>query len=823
MVKNSFDYEKKWQKFWEEKKIFETPKNPKDKFYILEMFAYPSGDLHIGHLRNYVLVDVIARYMRMKGKDVLHPVGWDAFGLPAEEAAIKRGIAPDEWTYKNISVSENTLKMMGISYDWNRRVVTCSPDYYKWTQWIFILMYKRGLAYRKKSFVNWCPSCQTVLANEQVEDGKCWRCKSEVVKKEMEQWFFKITDYAERLLNDLSKIEKTWPSDVVAMQRNWIGKSEGVEIEFGIEGSDEKCTVFTTRPDTIFGVTFAAIAPEHPLIEKLWDMVEDKEKVKEYIDKSLKMSEIDRVSTVREKDGVFSGIYLIHPFTKERVPLYVANYVLVHYGTGVVMGVPAHDTRDFAFAKKYNIPIKVVIKPENADIDANTMDDAYTEEGIMINSDKYNGMKSSEFIKVISDEIEKNGYGRKTVKYRLRDWLISRQRYWGAPIPMIHCPKCGVVPVKEEDLPVLLPPSDKVDYTPKGKSPLSSVDEFVNTTCPKCGGPAKRDPDTMDTFVDSSWYQIRYTDPHNDKEIFNKNEANKWMPVDLYIGGKEHATGHLIYFRFITKVLHDAGLLDYDEPAVKLFNQGMIADEKGETMSKSKGNAVPVGPFVEENGADVARLTIMFIGPPEKDAMWTKQGITGIKRFLDRFMRAMDDYDKNVNKDVDPSSLKNEDLELYKKTQQTIKGVTEDIENFGMNTAIAKMMELLNVYYSLKDKVSQEVKNNTLFALNILISPFASHIAEEFYHTKMGYDESKSIFDEKWVVYNKDYVLDDKITVVVQVNGKLRARMSVARGTDKKILEDMALKDEDVKKWIEGKEIKKIIVVPDKLVSIVAK
>jgi leucyl-tRNA synthetase len=599
--------EEYWQKYWKENKIFKTDESKK-KFYILEMFPYPSGDLHIGHLRNYVIGDVYARYYKMNGYSVLHPMGWDAFGLPAENAAIKKKISPENWTLSNISISKNTFNMMGISYDWDREVTTCFPDYYKWTQWLFIKLYEKGLAYRKPSYVNWCPSCKTVLANEQVENGCCYRCGSIVTKKKLVQWYFKITDYAERLLNDIDKLDKF--------------------IE-----------VYTTRADTLFGVTFMALAPESQIVETLKIPESEQQKVNEYIKKALVKSDMERTGTKSEKDGVFTGVYVKNPLTGEKVEIFVADYVLASYGTGAVMGVPAHDTRDFAFSKKYNIPIKVVIKPKEEDIDVDTMTDAYIDPGIMINSDIFNGMDSNLAKDKIMDHLEERILGKKTVNFRLRDWLISRQRYWGAPIPMVHCPKCGIVPEKIENLPVLLPEPNKIDHAPKDKSPLASSDEFVETICPICGSSAKRDTDTIDTFVDSSWYFLRYTDAKNENLPFSREKTNYWMPVDLYVGGVEHAILHLLFSRFITKFLYDEDYIGSDEPFTELFTQGMVLNRINgnlEVMSKSKGNAVAVGPFVEKEGADIARATILFLSPPEKELEWDQKGVEGIKKFLKR-------------------------------------------------------------------------------------------------------------------------------------------------------------------------------------------
>ncbi len=811
------EIEKKWQSFWQEIELFKTPKNPKRKFYLLEMFPYPSGDLHMGHLRNYVMGDVVWRYLRMRGYDLLHPFGWDAFGLPAEEAAIKRGESPKKWTMNNISVSKNTLKLMGLSYDWDREVTTCNPDYYRWTQWLFLKLYEHGLAYRKEAYVNWCPGCQTVLANEQVIGGKCWRCDSPVRKKALTQWFIKITEYAERLLKDIDKLEG-WPERVKTLQRNWIGKSEGAEIDFEVEGMDLKLSVFTTRPDTLFGVTFITIAPEHPVVEKLIRGTKNEKKIREYIEQALLLTEIERTRMDREKTGIRTGRYAIHPFTGERIEIWIGDYVLVSYGTGIVMGVPAHDQRDFEFAKKHGIPIKVVIRPPDRDLNPEIMEEAYEEEGIMINSGIFSGLPSREGIKEITKYMEAKGIGRKKVTYRLRDWLVSRQRYWGAPIPMIHCERCGIVPVPYEDLPVLLPPEEKVDFTPRGKPPLASVPEFINTTCPKCGGPAKRDPDTMDTFVDSAWYHIRYLDPKNEKEPVRRSEANKWFPIDLYIGGIEHATGHLIYFRFITKFLYDLGYLPADEPALRLFNQGMITDEKGIPMSKSMGNAVPVGPFVEEWGADTARATILFLAPPEKDARWSEKGVTGVNRFLTKAYNLFNETGFKKG-EIEPEKFSEEEKRLWRLVNRTIKNVSKDMESFGFNTAIAFLMEMLN------ELVKYEKKNTPVFYhacrnFVLLLSPFAPHLAEELWE-KLG--EENSIFNHSWPSWDERWIEEEMVEIVIQVNGKVRDRMEVPKGTPKEELEKLTLERERVKKWIEGKEVVKVVAVPDKIVNVVVK
>ena len=628
------EIEAKWQKQWQDWDLYKTNPNPKNKFYNLVMFAYPSGDIHMGHFRNYGVGDAVARRKMMEGYDVLHPFGWDAFGLPAEQAAIKRKLHPSKWTLNNIEVSRNTLQKVGISFDWDREVATCLPDYYKFTQWFFVRLFEKGLAYQKEATVNWCPDCNTVLANEQVDsEGKCWRCSNVVTKRKLKQWFFKITDYAERLLNDLDQL-KGWPENVKTMQRNWIGKSTGAEIDFKLE-SGERIPIFTTRPDTIFGVTFMAIAPEAEILEKLEIPEEYKAEVNDYIQKSVSKSDIERTSDIGEKDGVFTGCYAINPYNNEKVQLWVADYVLASYGTGVVMAVPAHDQRDFLFARKYDISIKIVIHPENGSLKLEDMAEAYTEYGVMVNSGQFDGLIGRDAINKVTEFADQNDFGRKKINYKLRDWLISRQRFWGAPIPIIHCPKCGPVAVPDSDLPVELP-ADAENFIPKGRSPLADIPEFMSVKCPSCGGPAQRDADTMDTFVCSSWYHMRYTDNKNDQEPFDKANAKKWLPVDQYIGGIEHATGHLLYFRFFTKFMKDLGYLDVDEPALNLFNHGMVRDSQGRIMSKSLGNVVSPMELIGRYGVDISRLAMHFTAPADKEIDWNEEAFVGIERFVNR-------------------------------------------------------------------------------------------------------------------------------------------------------------------------------------------
>lgn len=845
------EIEEKWQKWWNDKGLYLTKHPPRQKYYVLEMFPYPSGDLHMGHLKNYVIGDVVARVKIMEGYDILHPMGWDSFGLPAENAAIKKGVDPKKWTENNINTYRNTLKKLGISYDWTREIATSDPDYYRWTQWIFLFLYKKGLAYRKKDYVNWCPNCKTVLANEQVIDGKCERCKTPVVKKELEQWFFKITDYAERLLEDLKELEGKWPPQVLKLQENWIGRSEGCEIVFELEGKGIKLPVFTTRADTLFGVTFMTIAPEHYLLPEIIEDSPHREEVEEYVRQALLKSEAERTKEEREKTGVFTGKYAIHPFTGEKIPIWVGDYVLANYGTGIVMGVPAHDQRDFEFAKKYGLPIRVVIKPEDGDEPRpEEMEAAFEDYGVMINSGEFTGLPSREGIERVASRLREMGKGGKTVSYRLKDWLISRQRYWGAPIPMIHCEKCGYVPVPEDQLPVRLPEGIR-DFRPKGRSPLADVPEFIETKCPVCGGPARRDPDTMDTFVDSSWYHLRYIDPRNEEMPFDPEKAEAWMPVDQYIGGAEHATKHLIYARFIHKVLYDAGLLKTKEPYLHLFTQGLVLkrffwcnhclrvveeneiekgihkacgnpiEERLEMMSKSKGNIVPVGPFVEKHGADTARITILFAGPAEKDMEWTDAGVEGARRFLNRIWRL---YSKHRDKlrgeipDFDPEKLSKEEKDLYIALQKTIFEVRKDSSEFHFNTALARLMELLTAM-SRFEKTDSPVFLRSLREYIVLLAPFAPHLSEELWHWTGA---ESSVFSNRFPEYDPRYTRGELTEIAVQINGKVRARLQVQRGLEEKQVLDLALKEENVRRHLQGKNIRKTIYVKDKLLNIVA-
>lgn len=803
--------EKKWQKYWEGQKLFVTNKNPKNKFYNLVMFAYPSGDIHMGLGKNYVIGDVYARYKMRQGYDVLHPFGWDAFGLPAENRAIKEGICPEEWTVENIRTSDESLKLLGISYDWEREIITCLPSYYKWTQWMFLLLYKKGLAYKKEAYVNWCPGCHTVLANEQVDEGKCYRCDTSIEKRKLNQWFFKITKYAERLLNDLDKLDG-WSENVKIIQRNWIGKSEGCDILFKVTNKDIVFNVFTTRPDTIYGVTFMSIAPEHPVITDLIKGKPNEQEALSYIKEATKKSDIERIE--KEKDGVFTGCYAVNPINGEKVPIFVADYVLLEYGGGVVMGVPAHDERDFQFARKYNLPIRVVINPPGETLKPDTMDHAYEEPGSMVNSEQFTGLDSEKGIEKVTHFLAEKKWGGPSINYRLKDWLISRQRYWGAPIPIIYCEKCGLVPNPENELPVLLP-KEITDFTPKGKSPLAAVDSFINTECPKCGGKAKRDADTMDTFVCSSWYFLRYLDPRNDKEFCSKKIADSWLPIDQYIGGSsEHATGHLIYFRFFTKVLYDAGLISVDEPTMNLFNLGMVLKD-GVKMSKSKGNVVPIGQFVKKHGADVARLTIIFAAPPEREMEWSDDGVIGAERFINRVYRLIIENRASVIK-MKPKEFSEDEENLFIKINQTIVKVTNDLESFKFNTAIAALWELLNELYGCKDK--GDVFGYGIYTLINLLSPFAPHLADELWSLIGG---KGSLVKQEWLRYDKNYIEDKNITVVIQINGKVRSHVELARGTTEQEVKSHALSDDKIQRHLKGKKIKKTIYVPEKIFNIV--
>ncbi|MCA6575606.1 MAG: leucine--tRNA ligase [Pseudanabaena sp. M57BS1SP1A06MG] len=852
---NPQQIEPKWQKVWAEKQLDKVNNDAisadKKKFYALSMFPYPSGDLHMGHVRNYTITDVISRYKRMQGYQVLHPMGWDAFGLPAENAAIDRNTHPAKWTYANIDNMRSQLQQVGLSYDWDRELATCSPDYYKWTQWIFLQFLEAGLAYQKEAKVNWDPIDQTVIANEQVDsEGRSWRSGALVEKRKLRQWFLKITDYAEQLLQDLDKL-KDWPSSVKIMQANWIGKSTGAELSFPIVGSDQKITVFTTRPDTVYGVSYVVLAPEHPLVETLTND-DHKESVSKFIEEVKNLSEIDRTSDDRPKRGVAIGASVINPFIGKVVPIWIADYVLFEYGTGAVMGVPAHDVRDFAFAKQYNLPIQTVITPNfplSVGEGLGVRESAYTETGIMVNSGVFDGLDSATAKTKIVELAEKNQWGTSKITYRLRDWLISRQRYWGCPIPVIHCPKCGIVPVPHADLPVILP--EDVELTGRGASPLAQKDSWVNVPCPKCGRAAKRETDTMDTFIDSSWYFLRFADARNDQEIGDRNSINNWLPVDQYVGGVEHAILHLLYSRFVTKVLRDRGLLDFNEPFTRLLTQGMVqgltymnpnksgkdkwvpsalVDPKdpkdpktGEplqalfaTMSKSKGNGVSPVEAIAKYGADTLRMFALFKAPPEKDLEWEDADVEGQQRFLNRVWRLVSSF-----AEIKQSGISDKiDRNLRRAIHIAIKEISEDFDGgYQLNTAISELMKLSNALQDTEDKSSATFQEG-IETLLTLLAPFAPHIAEELW-LLIGHTES--IHSQSWLTYDPDALSVDEITLVIQINGKVRGNLQVpsSASNDKQALEEYARSSSAAKRYLEGKEIKKVIAVPKKLVNFV--
>ena len=861
---NPKEIENKWQSKWNKDNIFKSENvSDKENYYILEMFAYPSGNLHVGHLRNYTIGDAIARYKKMKGFNVLHPFGWDSFGLPAENAAIENKAHPGDWTRKNIDNMKRQLKLMGISHDWSRELATYQENYYKWNQWMFIKMYEKGLVYKKKSYVNWCPECNTVLANEQVEDGKCWRhSKTDVIQKELDQWYFKITDYSEELLQSHDDLAGNWPDKVITMQKNWIGKSYGTEIDFVLEDGKTKIPAFTTRPDTLYGVTYVVLAPEHPVVEDI--ILKDNPALKVKTDAMINEDKIERTAEDKEKEGFFTGKYVTNPVNGEKIPLWVGNYVLMDYGTGAVMAVPAHDERDFLFAGKYDLPLRVVIEPEGEKLDISTMKQAYTGEGILVNSDKFDGMRNNDAKTAVSEYLEEIKGGLRTVNYRLHDWLLSRQRYWGTPIPALYCEKCGLVMEKIENLPVKLPMD--IEFSGVG-NPLETSEQFKNVTCPVCGGTAKRETDTMDTFVDSSWYYLRFLNPNLDTAPFDKTDADNWTPVDQYIGGVEHAVMHLLYARFFHKVLRDMGLLSSNEPFRRLLTQGMVlgpsyysneerkfyfeADVnvdnktgkayskktgeelavKVEKMSKSKNNGVDPEVIVKEYGADSARVFSLFAAPPEKELEWNMNGLAGAYRFLNRlFLLIEDTKEFSEAGEIDHGKRNSEDSEIQKKLHQTVKKVSESMEdNFHFNTAIAALMELLNDMTSYRQKVidtgkisseSKKIWREVMEKTVLMLSPFAPHIADELWSAsgREGY-----AFLESWPEYIEELTKESKINLVVQVNGKLRDTILADVNIPKEELEKIALASEKAQKFLEGKEIVKVVVVPNKLVNIVVK
>ncbi len=816
--------EKKWQSKWLAENVYKTEMDPKKpKYYTLEMFPYPSGNLHMGHVRNYSIGDVLARYKTMEGFNVIHPMGFDAFGMPAENAAIKHGVKPSDWTYSNMDNMKRQQREMGLSYDWDRSVATCSPDYYRWTQWLFQLFYKRGLAYKKKAYVNWCETCGTVLANEQVIEGKCWRCDSQVIKKDLSQWFLKITDYADVLLKDLDLL-KGWPDRVKTMQENWIGRSEGLEFNLEVPELGEKIAAYTTRPDTVYGITFLALAAEHPLIEKICENNPKAQEIKDFCHKAQNQSELERTSSESEKEGIFTGLYAVNPFNGNKVEIWVTNYVLAEYGTGAVIGVPSEDQRDWMFAEKYKLNVIITLQPKDKELKLEEMTEAYVDKaGVLVNSAEFSGMDIKAAMKGIMDKAEAEGFGKRRVNYRLRDWLISRQRYWGAPIPVIYCDDCGEQLVPEDQLPVMLP--EDVKFEQGSVSPLAQSESFVNCTCPKCGKPARRETDTMDTFICSSWYYLRYTDPHNDKLPFAKDKVNYWAPVDQYIGGIEHAILHLLYSRFFTKVLRDAGMVDFAEPFTNLLTQGMVLKDGGK-MSKSKGNVVSPEEIIGQYGADTARLFILFAAPVDRDLDWSDDGVAGAYRFLRRVWRIMEIFEEKIKSssdDYDVNALTAEEKELRRVLHTTIKKVTEDIrDRFMFNTAISSIMELVNAFYAFQD--SKTINGGLVreVSLNLLkmLAPFAPHITEELWSILVA---QGSIHQQQWPQYEEAATVQAEVEIVLQINGKVRDRIMIATGISREEMETAAKANARVQELTEGKTIVKMICVPDKLVNVVVK
>jgi len=800
MEYNHKKIESKWQKYWKDKKVFKANDNSnKQKFYCLDMFPYPSAHgIHVGHLKGYTFSDVISKKKIMEGYNVLHPMGWDAFGLPAENFAIKTGVHPAESTKKAIENIKKQLIVSGLGYDWDREVCSYDPDYYKWTQWMFLKLYESGLAYKKKAGVNFCPSCKTVLANEQVINGLCERCDSEVEKKYLNQWFFKTTHFAERLLLDLDNIE--WPEKIKTMQKNWIGKSKGANIYFNISGLDKKIDVFTTRVDTLFGCTYVVLAPEHPILSQLKDKITNKEEIEKYIKNSGKKTEIERLAEDKEKTGIeLKGIKAVNPINGIEVPIFVGDYVLFDYGTGAIMAVPAHDQRDYIFAKKHNLPIIKVIKSNKENILIKNK--AFEENGILIESSQFTGLESEEARKQMTEWLEKENMGQEVIHYKLRDWLISRQRYWGSPMPIIYCEKCGEVPVSEKDLPVKLPDIKDFKPTGDGQSPLAKSEKFVNTKCPKCGGKAKRETDTMDTFVCSSWYYLRYSDPNNKKEFASRDKIDNWLPVDLYIGGAEHAVLHLLYARFFSKFLFDKKLINFEEPFLKLFNQGTIY-RNGSKMSKSKGNVVSPDDLISKYGADTMRLYELFMGPADQSTEWSDNGVVGCSRFL-----------KKVWDLREKAKECGEKKEINKLVHKTIKKVTRDIDNFRFNTAVSSLMILVN-----EMEKQEEISIEYYEKLILLLAPMTPHLSEEIWNKL---DKINSIFYVDWPKYSSELIKEDKVNIIIQINGKVRDEIIVETGVLEEEVKNLAISQEKVKNWIEGKGIKKIIFVPDKLINIV--
>lgn len=852
--------ETKWQQWWEAAGLFKVDDDAtRKKYYLLEMFPYPSGKIHMGHVRNYTIGDVVARYKRMRGFNVLHPMGWDAFGMPAENAAIANNTHPAKWTYANIDAMREQLQRLGFSYDWSREIATCRPEYYRWEQWLFLKMLEKGMAYRKESYVNWCDPCQTVLANEQVEAGMCWRCGQPVRQKKLWQWFFRISDYAEDLLVHCDQLPG-WPDKVLTMQKNWIGKSLGAEIRFPVEGSDEVITVFTTRHDTVFGATFMCLAPEHPLVGKLARNMPQEAEVQAFVERIAMQDRSDRGLEKYEKEGVFTGAYCINPVNNRRMPIYSANFALMEYGTGAVMSVPAHDQRDFDFARKYGLEIVVVIDREDDPLDPATMTEAYSQDGVMVNSGEFDGQPNRQAMAAIATHLENNGLGRKTVNFRLRDWGISRQRYWGAPIPVVYCEDCGVVPVPADELPILLP--EDVDLLEGGKSPLPDLENFRRTTCPRCGRKdSRRETDTMDTFVESSWYFERYCSPRCTTGMFDKDAVDYWMPVDQYIGGVEHAVLHLLYSRYFTRVLKDFGLTRFKEPFTRLLTQGMVCKEtvacpehgflfpddvaekdgrrtcrmcgrdvtvgRVEKMSKSKKNVIDPATLLDQYGADTTRLFCLFAAPPERDLEWSAQGVDGGYRFLNRVWRLVWHWLATIDGvapfDGDDAVLSAPVRNLFKKVHQVTHKVTHDIEDrFHFNTAISAVMELVNMFSGEAIAPASDdeagVVRLALERIALLLSPIVPHFAEEIW-AHLGH--APSILQAPWPSYREEALSRDEWVIVVQVNGKLRSRLTVDAGTDKAVIEELALADERARKFVGDKPVRKVIVVPGKLVNIV--
>lgn len=821
---NFEEIEKKWQQVWSDEHAFKTVDDEtKEKYYVLEMFPYPSGKLHMGHVRNYSIGDAIARFKKMKGYNVLHPMGWDSFGLPAENAAIKNGIHPAIWTDSNIAEMHKQQAGLGFSYDWDREVATCKDDYYRWMQWLFIQFQKKGLAYKKENPVNWCPSCRTVLANEQVVEGCCERCHTPVTKKHLSQWYLKITDYANRLLEDIDTLDG-WPNKVKLMQKNWIGKSTGAQIRFAIDGTNRELEVFTTRCDTVYGVTFMVMAPEHPYVTELTKGTEYEQATNDYIEECTHKSEIERVSLTKEKTGVFIGHYCVNPFNGKKIPIYISDYVMMDYGTGAVMAVPAHDQRDFEFARKFGLDIVPVVDVEDPAVDLNNLESAAPAEGRLINSGEFNGMDNLKAIPRIIDFIEDKRIGQKTVNYKLRDWLISRQRYWGCPIPMVYCEDCGWVPENEKNLPVKLPTD--IEFTGKGESPIATSKTFIETICPCCGKPAKREIDTMDTFVDSSWYFLRYCDPKNTEKPFDKQKADYWMNVDQYIGGVEHAILHLLYARFFQKVLADLGLVTATEPFRNLLTQGMVIKD-GAKMSKSLGNVVSPEEIQKKYGADTARLFILFAAPPEKELDWSDAGVEGSYRFLNRVYRLVYEYVTDI-RDADSATGElvvstSEDRALNYQLNKTIKKVSEDVGGrFSFNTAISSIMELVNELYKYKqlDNVNMPLLDRAVKSMILVLSPFTPHICEELW-SELG--EESRVFEAAWPEFDKSALVLDEVEIIVQINGKLKDKLTMSKDASNEELEKAARSSDKVKEVVGELSIVKAVIIPGKLVNFVVK